>query len=305
MKSISEVSKPGIMISQTWPKSREVEGQTLDAIEKALDVSYFKTFQTVDIPYSNERKMIAELLGSQNLPLNYCVARVLNENKLNLSDMDRINRKKSVDHLIGCIDDARETGAEAFTLISGPKPLDLKKRSQALGHLKDSLAQLCEEAKKSPSIKIIIEPLDLIVHKKNTLGTTEEAVNICHDLQQEGLDLWLCIDTAHAMLNDEDPIEALTLSLPYTAEFHFCNCVTDPSNQLYGDYHIPFGEPGILDVSGITKMMEKMLDLGYLNTTDQKPIMCEVLKREQDDSMELLNYCKNIQLQAWDMIQHE
>jgi sugar phosphate isomerase/epimerase len=305
MISLPEVAKPGIMISQTWPKSREVEGHTLEAIEKALDACYFKAFQTVDIRYNNERKKIAKLLGSQNLPLNYCVARVLNENKLNLSDMDRKNRKKSVDHLIRCIDDARETGAGAFTLLSGPKPSDLMKRSEALNCLKDSLAQLCEEAKKSPPLKIVIEPLDIDVHKKNTLGTTEEAVNICHELQQEGLDLWLCIDTAHAMLNNEDPIEALTLSLPYTAEFHFCNCVIDPADQLYGDYHIPFGEPGVLDVSGISRMMVKMLDLGYLNNTDQKPIMCEVLKRAQDDSIELLQYCKNIQLQAWDMIQNE
>jgi sugar phosphate isomerase/epimerase len=305
MKLLSEVAKPGIMISQTWPKSREVEGQTLKAIEKALEISYFKAFQTVDIPYRNERKMIAELLGNQNLPLNYFVARVLNENKLNLSDMDKKNRKKSVDHLIRCLDDAREASAGTYTLLSGPRPIDLKERSQALKYLKDSLAQLCEEAMKSPPLKIAIEPLDVNVHKKNTLGTTEEAVNICHDLKQKGLDLWLCIDTAHAMLNDEDPIESLNIALPYTAEFHFCNCVTDPSDQLYGDYHIPFGEPGILDISGISKMMAKMRDMGYLNTTDKPPIMCEVLKREQDDSIELLNYCKNIQLQAWEMIQHE
>ena len=303
MKPLSEVAKPGIMISQTWPKSREVEGKTLEAIEKALEGYYFKAFQTVEIPYTKERKMIAELLGSQNLPLNYGVARVMNENQLNLSDMDRKNRTKSVDHLIRCMDDARETGSGAITLISGPKPFNLMKRSQALNYLKDSLAQLCEEARKNPPLKIVIEPLDINVHKKNTLGTTEEAVKICYDLQQEGLDLWLCIDTAHAMLNDEDPIEALILALPYITEFHFCNCVIDPSDKLYGDYHIPFGKPGILDINGISRMMVKMLDLGYLNSTDQPPIMCEVLKREQDDSMELLHYCKNIQLQAWDLIQ--
>ena len=290
MKPFSEVAKPGLMISQTWPKSREVEGQTLEVIEKALDERYFKAFQTVEIPYTNERKMIAELLGSQNLPLNYCVARVMNENKLNLSDMDRKNRKKSVDHLIHCMDDARAAGSKAFSLISGPKPYDHMKRSEALNYLKDSLAQLCKEAKKSPPLKIVIEPLDFDVHKKNTLGTTEEAVQICYDLQQEGLDLWLCIDTAHAMLNNEDPLEALTLSLPYTAEFHFCNCVIDPSDQLYGDYHTSFGEPGILDVSGISRMMAKMLDMDYLNTTDQPPIMCEVLKRKQDDSIEIATY---------------
>ena len=305
MKTFSEVAKPGIMISQTFPKSREVEGQTVAAIEKALDENYFRAFHTVEIPYNKERKMIAELLGSQNLPLNYCVARVLNENKLNLSDMDRKNRIKSVNHLIHCMDEARETGAAAFSVLSGPRPLEMKDRSQALHYLKDSLALLCEEARKSPFLKIVIEPLDVNVHKKNTLGTTEEAVNICHELQQEGLDLWLCIDTAHAMLNDEDPIEALTLALPYTAEFHFCNCVIDPANQLYGDYHIPFGEPGILDVSGISMIMEKMLNIGYLNSANQPPIMCEVLKREQDDSIELLHYCKKVQLQAWEMIQNE
>jgi hypothetical protein len=132
MKPLPEVAKPGIMISQTWPKSREVEGHTIEAIEKALDENYFRAFQTVEIPYTNERKEIAELLRTQKLTLNYCVGRVLNENKLNLSDMDRKNRIKSVDHLIRCIDDARETGAVAFTVLSGPRPSDLQERSQAL-----------------------------------------------------------------------------------------------------------------------------------------------------------------------------
>ena len=152
MKPLSEVAKPGVMISQTWPKSREVEGHTIEAIEKALNENFFRALQTVEIPFKNERKKIAELIGSQNIPLNYCVGRVMNDNKLNLSDMDRKNRKKSVDHLIRCIDDARETGAGAFTLLSGPKPSDLMKRNEALNCLKDSLVTL-RRSQKKPSIK--------------------------------------------------------------------------------------------------------------------------------------------------------
>ena len=303
MKLLSEVSKPGIMISQAWPGSREVEGQTLEAIEKALTEDFFKAFQTVEITYPNERKLVAKIVENQNLFYIYCVARIINDNKLNLSDLNKANRKKSVDQLMRCMDDAREAGSQAFSLISGSQPSDPMKRTEALSYLKDSIVQLCEAAKKRPVLKIVIEPLDINVHKKNTLGKTEEAVSICHDLKKEGLDLWLCIDTAHAALNDEDPLSALLMAMPYVTEFHFCNCVIEPSHRLYGDYHIPFGKPGIMDLQSISRMLGKMFEMGFLNKTDRPAVMCEVLKKEQDDSVELMHYCKAILSEAWANIQ--
>jgi hypothetical protein len=100
-------------------------------------------------------------------------------------------------------------------------------------------------------------------------------------------------------------MNALFLARPYVAEFHFCNCVMDPSHRLYGDYHIPFGKPGILDITGIAAMLRNMLKMEFMNKTDRPSLMCEVLKQEQADSVELMFYCKDIFSEAWDMIRHD
>jgi len=41
MRELLEVAKPGLMISQTWPDSREREGDTLRALETAMHEDFF------------------------------------------------------------------------------------------------------------------------------------------------------------------------------------------------------------------------------------------------------------------------
>jgi sugar phosphate isomerase/epimerase len=299
MKHLSDVARPGLMISQTWPTSRERRGHTLQALETALESGFFQAFQTVEIPYAAERKNIANLLHSQDIPLTYCLARVLNENRLNLSDLDDANRKKSYEKVIQCLDDAREAGAIAVSFISGPQPLRPEKRQEALMCLKDSLVHICRAAQTDQPVKIVLEPLDVDAHKKGTLGTTEEAVGLCNALQQEGLDLWLCLDTAHIILNGEDPVKALAFAQSYVAEYHYCNCVTDRSHPLFGDRHLPFRAPGVMDVESIANIMRESMTLGFF-TPDHKPgVFCEVLKREQDESLQVMQHCRETLQQAW------
>jgi len=299
MIHVSDVARPGLMISQTWPRSRECQGQTRDAIEIALKENFFQAFQTVEIPYAEERKHIAGILHAQDSPSTYCLARVLNENRLNLSDLDAVNRQKSYEKVIQCCDDAREAGADAVSFVSGPQPVEPQKRQEALACLKDSLVHICRAARSGPPFKIVLEPLDVEAHKKGTLGTTEEAVEICETLHQEGLDLWLCLDTAHMILNGEDPVKSLAMAQPYVAEYHYCNCVTDRSHSLFGDRHLPFGPPGIMDAVKMADIMRESVAMGFFTAAAKPPIFCEVLKRDQDDSFQVMQHCREALQQAW------
>lgn len=299
MEQLSSVAKPGLMISQTWPNSREREGDTLQAIETALAENYFEALQTIAIPYPAERKQIAKIIAGQQMPLTYTLTRVLNENHLNLSDLNESNRKKSYETVITCLDDAFEAGATTVGIISGPAPANAALRPEALRKLADSMLRICSAAQAHHALKILIEPLDFAVHKKNALGTTEEAVTLCQWLNENGVELNLCLDTAHILLNQEEPLKTLALAQPYLLEYHYCNCVTDPSHPLFGDHHIPFGPPGRLDVAGIAAIMETSMKLGFFNPTLRPSIFCEVLKRSQDDSIELMRNCRTIMEQAW------
>ena len=297
MAELKDVTRPGLMISQTWPTTRETEGKTLEVIEKSLDLGFFEAFQTVEIPYASERRAVAKLLP--DMPLTYCLARVLNEKKLNLADGDEANRKRSCDHLIRCLDDAREAGAGGVALISGPAPATEKERREGLARIQESLAAIAEAARTSPEVKVIIEPLDVRAHKKNTLGYAHEAFAICRNLKKQGIAVGLCLDTAHQYLNGEDPIKTLEEGMEFAWEFHFCNCVTEPSHELFGDRHMPFGPPGILDAPAIGGLMAGAVEAGYFTPQKRPTIFCEVLKRPEDEPEQVIDHVKSYLLEGW------
>ena len=296
---IHDVALPGLMLSQTWPTSREREGETLRALETALADGFFTSFQSVEVPYASERRRISELRRDAGVFWDYCIARVLNENQYNLSDLDSGNRRRSCEGAVKCLDEAREIGADAVTVVAGPVPNDPGTRGEALGNLQESLRSIAEEAEKAPSVTVNIEPLDVASHKRHTLGYTNEAVSMAGALRDEGLDVMLLLDSAHITLNGENPTEALGAAIDVTSAFHFCNCVPDPAHPMYGDRHLRFGPPGVLDADDITRHMHHQLSIGFLNRDRKRPIMCEVLRQPEDDSVELMRYCRDILSGAW------
>jgi len=301
MKYLYEIAKPGLMLSQTWPTSNERKNATLRAFEIALEKNFFTSFQTVGIPFAEERRQIARMIGASGYSYTYCLTRILNENHLNLSDLDTQNRKKSYEKVIQCLDDVREAGARACSVVSGPNPGDPEKRVEALKMLEDSLEHIAQEADRQPKIGLVIEPLDVLSHKRMTLGYISEAVEICEELKKGGLSLNLCLDTAHHFLNGEDPVEALKRVRDYTVEFHYCNCVVDTNHPLFGDRHIPFGEPGVLDIEGISRIMKKQVEMGFFNREDKPLIMCEVKRRGSNRSEQVMEYCSEVFKRAWEL----
>jgi sugar phosphate isomerase/epimerase len=301
MSGLHDVATPGILISNTWPTSRERQGETLAAIESVLEGGFFEAFQTVEVPYARERKAIASLLGAEKMPLTYCLTRVLNENGANLSDLDQTKRKKSYELAISRLDEAREAGATSVSLISGPTPSDPTRRVEAVKLLGDSLLHVCRQAQAEPALQVIVEPLDIKAHKRCALGLTSEALELCKSAVQEGLDLRLCIDTAHMILNGEEPMDSLALAQQFVVEFHFCNCVLDTSHPLYGDHHLPFGPPGVVDFARMGQYMTGSVELGFYGADKRPGVFCEVLKREPHDSLWVMQHCQEALETAWDM----
>src|SRR5690606_4077100 len=179
--------------------------------------------------------------------------------KLSLSSLDETNRLRACEVVAEQVHAAVEAGAHALCVISGPRPADTAARPEALAALEDSLVRVCRAAQSAaPDLEIIIEPLDHSAHKRNTLGSTTEAVAICRRLAVQGLVLKLCLDTAHLILNEESPVEAVMQARDHVAEFHFCNCCTDPNHPLFGDRHLPFGPPGVVDERQIGAWMAEL-----------------------------------------------
>jgi len=300
MVTLNDIAKVGIMISQTWPNSNKKEYKTLEAIEYAIKKDFFDSIQTVQIPFSSERKKISNLIKSNKLILTYCISRILSNGNFNLSDLDEENRRRSYMEVIKRLDEADEAGAKRFAVISGPCPKDLKDRKIALQKLEDSLINICKVAASSyPEMEIIIEPIDISVHKKNSLGLTEEGIYLCSTLREKGLKLNLCLDTAHMLLNNEDPIMSLRKSKKYVSEFHFCNCITDPKQIFFGDFHIPFGFPGDIGVKEVAEIMKEAYKMGFFNERQKPSVFCEIFKRDEDKSFKIVEQIIRIFKESW------
>ncbi|TVR29520.1 MAG: hypothetical protein EA404_14660 [Spirochaetaceae bacterium] len=299
MDELHDVTRPGLMLSQVWPDSRERQGNTANAMELAMRSGQFAAFQTVEVPEAAERRAIRQLMIDGDYQYTYCLTRILNENEFNLSSLDRALRVRSSEVVVKSLDQAREAGADSVSVISGPRPHGETERKQALEALTESMRAVIRAALEPPVITVLLEPLDVAAHKKMTLGYTAEAVAICDRLAREGLPLRLSLDSAHIILNQELPVDALRCGLSYTADFHYCNCVTDPSDPLFGDRHLPFGPPGVVDVTAIAEMMKVQRDLGYFDPDRRPVVMCEVLNQNDGDAKKLMQYCVDTMQAAW------
>jgi sugar phosphate isomerase/epimerase len=301
--ALAQVAQPGVVISNAWPQSRATAGETARAIETVLrDFPFFEAYQTVDIPTAAERRAVRELLGARGRPHTYTLTRVLGEQKLNLSSLDPVNRQRAIATIIAQFDCAQEAGANAIGLISGPRPADPAQRTEALRALEDSLAQLAAALAPHRGLQLIIEPLDYEAHKRNTLGSTPEAVALCRRLAERNLPVALCLDTSHLLLNGEDTIAAVAEARDFIAEFHFCNPVLDRASPLFGDQHLPFGAPGALDIAEIAALLSDLHRIGYLSPATRPRVYCEVLPAAAMSGVDVVAHCQDALLSAWERV---
>jgi len=298
--AFTEVAQPGAVISNAWPQSRSTEGATLRAIEEVLTAHpFFEAFQTVDVPFPAERRQIRCLLGDRGRPHTYTLTRVLGEQKVSLSSLDLENRQRAVEIVKGQFDHAAEVGAATVAVISGPRPADPDLRIKALDALEDSLTQLASAIGQYPGMELLIEPLDFEADKRNTLGSTSEAVAICRRLAARQLRLALCLDTAHLILNQENTVSAVAQARAFITEFHFCNPVTDRTSAAFGDRHIPFGPPGVVGIEQISHFMADLQRDGYLVAAVRPRVYCEVMQPPPMTSIEVIRHCEDSLLAAW------
>ncbi|MHC4624690.1 MAG: sugar phosphate isomerase/epimerase family protein [Planctomycetota bacterium] len=285
------------MISNVEPESRKEQGRTLEVLEEAMELDFFEAYQTVEVPYAAERLQIAEHAKANNLAMTYCVARVLNENKLDLSSLDEQLRKESVEKLVPHFEDAVQQGCDVVQVISGPAEAEPEQRLQQLRQFEKSWLELCEAAR-NKGLKVIVEPLDTYAHKKKAVGSTTEAVEMARNLADEVDNAFLCLDNSHMILNGEDVVSSVRAAMDYIDEFHICNPVLNSDSELFGDRHIKFGAPGVLDIQAVGSLIAECRRMGFFSASRRPKLFLEV--RNTGESVpDLIRYCQQTLLDAW------
>lgn len=287
------------MISNVEPESRKEHGRTVEVLEEAMGLDFFEAYQTVEVPYPDERLRIAAHARANSLRMTYCLARVLNENKLDLSSLDEQLRRTSVEKLIPHLDDAAQQGSNVVQVISGPAEAASDKRSKQLRQFEKSWLELCQAASKY-NLRVIVEPLDTYADKKKAVGLTPEAVEMAGNLAGKIDNAFLCLDTSHMILNGEDVVSSVKTALGYIDEFHLCNPVLETESPLFGDKHVKLGPPGALDIQAAGTIFAGCRRMGFFSASRRPKLFLEV--RNTGESVpDLIRYCRQTLLDAWDI----
>ncbi len=282
--AFADVNLPGAIVPQLFPLAHEQVGGTIRALRTIADEEFFGAVLLLPITDAAERKDAAVFAAEQGIRLTYCLIPPMSEAGLSLSASDPEARAQAVDHVRRIADEALEADVRRLFVGSGPAPVDPVERATALETLRVSIHEL--EPALTPDQSFVFEPLDVLIHKKQALGYTPEAVALANHFNTGSRDIdliSLCLDTAHMTLNGEDVPEAITTALDCTSVLHFCNAIQVPGHAMYGDHHPALGAPGYLDVPEIGRLMAAAVDRGLLTPERRTEVVVEQFNYDRDD----------------------
>ena len=261
-RALNTVARPGAILSQLWPPADQQPGLSLRGLTAVADEDFFEAVLASPISDAGERREIAALVADKGIHLTYGMIPLITAQGLSLATSDADLRARSVVAIQQRCDEAREAGAMAIMVSPGPAPASEAERQEALALLTDSLKALCAAA---PDLRVMIEPLDVTVHKKQALGYTPEAIALAEDVrsgpgQFAGLD-------------------------------------------MYGDHHPPLGAPGFLDVPMMADLMAVGREIGFLG--ERRPeLMIEQFNYDRDDfdaGLAIMRLARQNLTTAWEL----
>ena len=278
---IQDICTPGLIVSQLFPNARKSKGVYISALQQAAKLNFYGAFEIAEVIDPYERKEIRSFIKNEGMKLVYWLSFIQYDAGISISAIDENERLKAVGQLIEQIPKAFECGADFIGFLSGPDVM-IERRDFAKKQLKKSICEMADTAKNIGQIDFLMEPLDRNAHKKHIIGPTNEAATFIYQLREWVPEMYLVYDVAHIKLLGEDPLESLSVAIDVMSEIHLANCVDDPKSTLFGDNHMPIGEPGFLTSNYINDLFNKGFALGFLGPS--KPIVSpEVLCGSDED----------------------
>lgn len=271
-----------MIVHLLFPEARRRAGMTIEVAKRAVEQHGYRALEVADVGSAAERRSLAHLADKSDVAIVYWVSLQQMELGKSIAAAEESERCAAVLQLAGNFPHAAECGAQRIGLISGPDP-GPSGRAAARISLQRSLQELWPLAIANGISAFELESMDRDVHKRQLLGPTPETVQFIDDLRMLGVGLSLVFDTAHIRLLGEDIFSSLELAAPLTRHVHLSNCVDDPGSPLFGDNHIPPGEPGFLVSDVAANIVASGRDRGILAAGDCIVSM-EVAGRGGDDS---------------------
>jgi sugar phosphate isomerase/epimerase len=290
--------KVGIVQFMAFPECAKGEGAIADAVAKVVEDDFFSAIEITWIKDPGERQRVKRLLAASQMTVGYGAQPCLLSQKLNLNSFDPAERKKAVDQIKACADEAAEVGASALAVLSGPDPGE--RRAEAMGIFVDvckELAGYCQER----GLRFVVESFDSKYDKKALIGPAKDALALARAVRKEYPEFGIMIDLSHLPIQDESPKKSLgTLKKANIAHIHIGNCVKQAGHALYGDLHPRFGTPaGENDVPQVTEFLQALFEIGYLAKGRRPVVAFEVKPYGDETPAVVIANAKRTLTEAW------
>ena len=146
VERIDGAMKLGIVHFKAFPEVVKGEGPVIETLKKIVEDDFFTAVEVGMLQDVKVRNEARKLLEVSHMEVCYATQPKVLTNKLNLNAFDPVERRKAVETVKSCIDEAYDLGASWVRLISGKDPGD-EKREQAKRILIDSITEICEYAR--------------------------------------------------------------------------------------------------------------------------------------------------------------
>lgn len=296
--SLFEYMRVGVVHCMAFPECMRGDGPIVETVARIAEDPFFNAIEIASIQDDDARQQVRSLLDASGMRVAFAAQPAVLAGKLNLNAPDEDDRIRAVASLRMRIDEAAELGAESIALLSGPDPGETE-RDDAIVRLAASLQDLCDYALVK-GIKVTLETFDRTVDKRALIGPSDDAVRVAELVNRNNFGL--LIDLSHLPLQFESSYKAIHTVQHYLVHTHIGNCVVaDRSHPAYGDQHPPFGIPGGENgVDEVVEFLEALRDVGYLEPSDDPPIVSFEVKPTQGLTSNLvLANAKRTLMEAW------
>ena len=277
---------PSLLLPEVYGPWKAEPGFIAAQIAKAAAEGFYRSVEIGPIPYEQDRATIRGICADKEIQVSAWLTQIVDEEKLDLNAIDEDLRRRSVDVIKRSLPIAVESGAGTVAFVGGADP-GPHLREKGYDSFVTSMVTICDEAA-NLGLNVMFEPLDRFAHKKRLIGPTAEAVVAIGRVRETHPGFGLAFDTAHVALNQEEIGEALALASDQVLNLHLSNAVIDPSDPLYGDYHMMPGAPGFLTLDKAASILSDVLRLGIGGESGLR-VAIEARARPDDDRQATAN----------------
>lgn len=304
--SIYAHTKVGIVHFKAFPGCERGEGPIVETLTRIAEDAFFTAVEVGWMKDYRVRNEARKLLDEAHLAVYYATQPAMLTQKLNLNSLDPAERRRAVNQVKNCVDEAYDLGARAVRLIAGKDPGD-EKRPEAMKLLVDSIHQICDYARQEGDIEITLKIFDRDIDKQNLIGPFADAAAIAREVAPEQPRFGLLADLSHFPLLGERPEEAVPLVREWLRHAHIGNTVMrERRHPAYGDIQPRFGvEGGEIDTPQVAAYFEVLWNNGFFSQREMPVISAEVrpvLAGEKEGV--ILANAKRVFTEAWAVFQY-